>query len=269
MKKIGALTLALFFLIGIPLAASASSLGAGSKRVFDYAGLMSASEITSLEALIKDARAQYGMDIAVLTSNDAKDGASQAYADDFYDYNGFGKGPDGDGFLLFIDMHNRVTTVSTKGIMIRYITDARLSVLLDIGYAYLHNGEYGKAVTVTLMQLKFYLQQGIPSGQYNYTTEKTLTPGEMAVSLGAGLLTALVFISVVRHQYGLKGSTYKYDLQGNTTVSVTGAEDEYLRTSVVRTRRQMPSSGGGGGFGSSTHRSGSGSIHGGGSGRRF
>jgi uncharacterized protein len=277
MKRIATLALALFFLAVIPQAVFASSLGAGAARVFDYAGLMSVTEINSLETLIADLRAKYGMDIVVLTSNDASTDASLAYADDFYDNHGFGTGPDRDGLLYFIDMHNRVPTISTSGLMIRYVTDDRLKTLLNTAYDYLDQGKYAAGTEITLTLLRFYLQQGIPSGQFTIdeagnrsyaSAVKTLTFGEMAASLGAGALAALIFIGVIKHRYELKGSAYQYDLQANTTVSLTGATDEYLRTDVVRTRRQTSSSGGGG-FSSSTHRSSGGRTHGGGSGRRF
>jgi uncharacterized protein len=176
-------------------------------------------------------------------------------------------------------MNNREITVSTSGQMIRYITDARLSTLLDSVAPYLTGGEYGQGAFMALAQLSVYLSNGIPSGQYNedeegaidrYVKPRAVTLGEAAIAMLAGLASGAVLFFAIRHAYAMKGSAYKYDLQKNTTVNVTGATDVYLRTQVTRTPRASSSSGGGGigGLRSSTHRSSSGRIHGGGS-RRF
>ena len=141
MKKIIAILAILavcFFLL--PLSVNADTLGQGSQRVFDNAKLMSKSEIDKLEGTIKLLKSQYNMDFVVLTSQRCQTGKSQEFADNFYDTNGFGLGSDFSGILLLIDMKNREITVSTSGLMIRYITDARLNTLLDAAAPYLTGG---------------------------------------------------------------------------------------------------------------------------------
>lgn len=277
MKKIIAVIAACFFLL--PLFARADSLGQGSQRVFDNAKLMGKNEIDNLEGTVKLLKSQYNMDFVILTSNDVPAGKSQQFADDFYDNNGFGAGDDLRGILLLIDMNNRSVTVSSSGLMIRYITDARLDTLLDTVTPYLTGGEYGQGMLAALAQLTVYLSNGIPDGQYNedeegnvdrYVKPRAVTLGEAAIALLAGLLSGVILFFTVRRAYAMKGSAYKYDLKKNTTVTVTGATDVYLRTQVSRTPRSTSSSSGGGsgGLRSSTHRSSSGRIHGGGS-RRF
>jgi uncharacterized protein len=276
MKKV----IAIFFvcLLLLPLFGLAESLGQGSQRVFDNAKLMDQSDIAKLEGLISLIRKQYAMDVVVLTSNDAPIDKSQAFADDFYDQNGFGQGSDHDGILILIDMSNRFMTISTTGLMIRYITDARLSTMTDTAYPYLADGQYGQAAYTALMQLSVYLGNGIPGNQYNLDENgnidryqvktKAVTFGEAAIALLCGLLGGLILFLSVRRIYAMKGSAYKYDLNANTSVTITAATDVYLRTQVTRVPRASSSSGGGSGR-SSTHSSSSGRIHGGGSGRRF
>lgn len=258
----------------LPTAAAAETLGESGRRVYDNAILMSDSETQELETLIADMRSRHGMDFVVLTSYDAQTDESLSYADDFYDYNGFGTGAEADGFLFFIDMNNRVPTISTCGLMIRYVTDSRLDALLDTAYNYLADGLYCDAVYYTLTQLDGYIDDGIPQGQYNIdeygnidynNTERRLTAIELLIAPAIGGIMALILFSFIKHRYALKGTTYKYDLAGNTVTNITNATDVYLRTNVVKTRRQSSS----GGSGSSTHHSSSGRSHGGGSGRRF
>lgn len=281
MKKLFSVLIAvLIFTAALAVPASAETLGESGTRVFDYAGLMSESEIAGLEEMISGLRSAYNMDFVVLTSNDAPAGESMAYADDFYDYNGFGTGAEWDGFLYFIDMNNRVPTISTCGLMIRYVTDDRLNALLDTSYNYLAEGQYAASATATLSQLDGFIREGIPSDQYNYDDQgntdyyydtepavRALSGGEFIASLAIGLGCALILFASVKYRYGLKGSTYKYNINANTSVNITGATDVYLRTNVVRVLKQRSS--GGGGSGSRTHTSSSGRSHGGGSGRRF
>ena len=274
MKRIAALLLICLLL---PLAALAQTLGQGSQRVFDDAGLMTTAQIDSLETVIAAMRKTYNTDIVVLTSYDAKIDKTEAFADDYYDYNGFGQGTDRSGLLLLIDMTNRMVYLSTSGLMIRYVTDQRRDILLEIAYQSLEKQDYAGAAEQVLARLETYLKSGIPSNQYNQDeygnidAYRTLTMGETALSLAAGLIAGLIFVLAVRHRYGMKGSMYRYDMHANSTVSLTGATDVYLRTQVTKTPKA--SSGGrpggfSGGGRSSTHHSSSGSVHGGG-GRRF
>ena len=276
MKKFIAVVLLILLLL--PSIAIGETLAQGKSRVFDQAELMSDNDIKTLESAIAAMRRQYDMDFVILTSGDAKTDKSQEFADDFYDNNGFGAGEDADGFLFFIDMNNRVATVSTSGQMIRYLTDARLNTLFDAAYPYLSSGEYGKAAQAALSQVTAFLKNGIPEDQYNedeyggvsrYQKPMSLTFWEIVIAAAAGLISALILYFSVRHKYLMKGSAYSYDLNSNASVTITGATDVYLRTAVTRTPKASSSSGGGGGGRSSTHHTSSGRSHGGGSSRRF
>lgn len=270
MKRIFALIF--IGLMLLPALACAQSLGQGTSRVFDQAELMTAQEVQSLESLIAKLRREYGMDIAVLTSKDAPVNRSQAYADGFYDKNGLGMGTDGSGMLLLIDMKNRVPTISTKGLMIRYLTDARLDALLDTADPYLQQGAFGQAASQVIKQVGVFLKNGIPLGQYNAEEKgKSVTPVKVVLAALIGLACGLALFVAVRWKYGLKGAAYRYDYQGNSTVTITGGTDVYLRTQVTKVPKASGKSGGSGFSGgrSTIHRSSGGSIHGGRSGRRF
>ncbi len=276
MKKRIALLICLLLLVPCTLT---YALGQTEQRVFDQAHLMGQSEIDRLESRIASMRSSYGMDFVVLTADDVKTGGSQAYADDFYDQNGFGTGSDAAGLLFLIDMANREIHVSTTGLMIRYMTDVRINTLLDAVIPYVSGGEYSEAADMALSQAEVFLKNGIPQGQYNQDEEgnvdpyrppvpKTVTLGEAAIALLTGLAGALILFFSVRGKYAMKGSAYSYNLQKNAAVNITGATDVYLRTQVTRVPRASANSGGGMGGRSSTHRSSSGRSHGGG-GRKF
>lgn len=265
---------ALVTLLSIPVFAS---LGEGYERVFDYSSLFTPDEADALQSKIDSLRNDYGMDVLILTSDESYADDSIGYADDFFDYNDFGTGEELDGFVFFIDMQNRVPTISTHGLMIRYITDYRLEVLLDVGHDALVEGRYGDAAMITLDTLEGYLMEGIPDNQHNidengnvdYYYEEaghnwTLI---IAIAIIAGVIAALIFRNVNTSSYSLKGSTYKFDINKNTEAEITSKSDTYIRTSVTKTPKAPPPDSDSGG--SSTHSSSSGETHGGGSGSGF
>lgn len=270
----------------------AADLGSANQRVFDDADLFTSAEEQTLEQEISKLRTEIKMDIVILTSTAAKHSADDsqaekigmAFADDFYDQNGFGTGNAKSGLIYFIDMSNRMPILTTCGAMINYITDARLTTILNEVGNYLAAGDFAGSVTSVLQNTKKYVKSGIQEGQYQYDTEtglptttpyKVLTVAEAGVAAGAGLLAAAILYFIVQASYQLKGSTYHYDVSDHSSVQITGSRDEYLHTTISRIPRPRPPvnrGGGGGSFGgnrSGTHMSGGGMTHGGGGGRRF
>lgn len=119
------------------------------------------------------------------------------------------------------------------------------------------------------------LIQNNPEGEWRYdpATDKVyyvrfhaLTATELLIGAGAALLIGLAFVLAVSSRYKLKGSTYRYDYHANSDLNMTESTDQYLRTTVTRTRRVQASGGGGGGGGFSGGGGGSGVSSGGGGG---
>ncbi len=282
----------LLVLLGSLFTVQATTLGERSRRVFDEAGLLTDAEIAKLEAEIATARTSMKMDFVVLTSEEAEYSASDtqaekigmAFADDFYDYNGFGAGEDYSGIIYFIDMSNRMPIITTCGKMINYITDARLETMLDHSWNHLSEGDFSGSVLSVVQDTLSYVKAGVPEGQYQYDTEtgqvttpayKVLTVAEMGIAAGVAAVAGIILYVSVHGTYQLKGSTYEYAVRENSDVVITGSQDQFLRTSVTRMPKPKPprniSGGGtfGGGRASGTHMSSSGRSHGGGGGRRF
>lgn len=257
---------------------------AQGNRVFDYADLFSAEEESALNSTIESAQ-RTGYDFVVLTSDDVNGKTSLAYADDFYDENGFGTGEDYSGLLYFIDMDNRVPTISTCGEMIDIITDSRLETLLDLAYDHLVDGEYAASAEAVIEKAASYAKGGIPEGQYRVDSEtgevlsqpaKRLTFGEIVIALGAGTCLFFLLRGFLKANYSIAGNRIHYDPNRNGTCDIKRREDRYLRSDVIHKRRTPPPSSGGSSsnssnsnLSSSVHRASSGRTHGGGSGRKF
>ena len=93
--------------------------------VVDDAKLLSQDEINELKVNIENFRENYNMDVVIVTSNDLQGKTPRDYADDYYDYNGYGLGDNKSGLLLLIDMDDRKIWISTSGDAIEYFTDNR------------------------------------------------------------------------------------------------------------------------------------------------
>ena len=104
---------------------------AGQNRVYDYAGLFTTAETQDLEESAAEYREKTNLDLVIVTIDDAEGKTSREYADDFYDYNGFGVGSDYSGALLLIDMDNRMAYLSTTGKAIGILTDSRIQEITD------------------------------------------------------------------------------------------------------------------------------------------
>ncbi len=130
---------------------SVSAFGAATNkaRLYDKAGLLSADERSDIEKRLKDASSKLDMDVIIITENgipaeyDARgEYASEAYADDLYDINGFS----GDGILLLVSVAggegNRDYAISTKGEGIKTFTDDKLDGIENAVVSYLKNSNY-------------------------------------------------------------------------------------------------------------------------------
>ena len=155
--------------------------------------------------------------------------------------------------------------------MIRYLTDARIDVVIDAGYDNLKAKNYADGILEMLNETESYLEDGIPSDQYNYDTEtgkisryRSITGYEAIGAAVIALLCGGGFAAAVLGSYRLKRKTYRYPYESRAKVHFTRRDDQFRHRSITQRRipREPPSGGGGGQ--SSVHTSGSGTTHGGG-----
>lgn len=264
------LVITLFIII---LLSNSLLVGAVKDLVFDEGGLLSSEERVSLEDEANQLSEEYNMDIVITTTNDTGGKSSREYADDYFDYNGFGRGPDYDGILFLIDMDNREAYVSTSGLGIRYLTDQRIEGVLDeVFESGLVDGDYYGASRGFLRRTRQYLQAGIPSDQYSVDEKEAnrLTIFDMIIGLIGGSATGGLFYGSTRASYKLKNPGNPFSYRNNSIVNVVPGNDQLVDSMVTQRRIPRPPTGGGssGGGRSTTHRSSSGRTHGGG-GRKF
>lgn len=291
-KKTGNRLLSLFMGIILLFVLPCVSYGAGlpdsedlaqkDERVFDYAGLFSAEEVSLLEEEAARLRQEYKAEFVVLTVDDAKWRTAQETADEFYFSYGFDQSFGEDGALVLVDMDNREIYLGTYGMMIQVITDRRLERILDKAYPAAAQGKYALAAMTMLGETGNYVQKGIVAGQYNYDTETgrisvhhTIRWYEALAALVISTVLGGMACAGVRRRYqmnGDNGADSRLAYQNTSGMYVQPHTDLLLNTAVHHTviPRHTTSSRSSGG--SSARRSSTHSHHGhraGGGGRKF
>ena len=299
MKKIKGIMICLLictFLVMGSMAVWADQTGAvsGQPRVVDQAGLFSETEIIQLEEKIAQCRKSTKMDVVIVSAYADGERSAEEYADDYYDYGGFGVGKKASGVLLLYYMDGPGQPggecyISTAGTMINMLTDERIESILDDVYGDLGNRDFAGATEHFLEDVKAYVKEGVESGQYTYDRDTgeivryhSIRLYEVAIAMViAGILAGSVCLDI-KKRYAMKQSgrevsnslqAYRADCAFHFSVAGDKMVNKYVR-SVPIPRNTSSGSGGRGHSGSSSagrstiHTSGSGSSHGGG-GRRF
>lgn len=284
------------FLVMGSMAVWADQTGAvsGQPRVFDQAGLFSETEIIQLEEKIAQCRKSTKMDVVIVSAYADGERSAEEYADDYYDYGGFGVGKKASGVLLLYYMDGPGQPggecyISTAGTMINMLTDERIESILDDVYGDLGNRDFAGATEHFLEDVKAYVKEGVESGQYTYDRDTgeivryhSIRLYEVAIAMViAGILAGSVCLDI-KKRYAMKQSSrevsnslqaYRADCAFCFSVAGDKMVNKYVR-SVPIPRNTSSGSGGRGHSGSSSagrstiHTSSSGSSHGGG-GRRF
>ena len=105
MRKI--LSLLLLLMLILSLSVPAFSAEEPLDYVEDYAGLLTNDEEEELQRWICEYITDLQLDIVIVTTYGTSGKGVQAFADDFYDQNGYGYGPTQSGILLLLDMEAR------------------------------------------------------------------------------------------------------------------------------------------------------------------
>ena len=248
-----------------------------SEKIYDFANLLSETEEQKLYQEVVKVIDQQNLDMVVVTISENNKRNAEAYADDFYDYNYFGKGSTYDGILMLIDMDNREVYISTTGKAQLIYDDARINKMLDVIQPKLSSTNYYSAVYSFIQDSNRYANAGIPKSNENSSIDKNgnyISGGSRNENIVVSIFKILLFPTIITiiviaigcstHR-NVKIATLAKVYLKKGSVHVNRKEDQFIRSATNTVRRSSSSSSGGG---SSTHHSSSGRSHGGG-GRRF
>ena len=225
-----------------------SRTSSNPNKIVDSADVLSTDEELLLMAKIDDLIKKLDIDIAIVTTYDLQGSTSQAYADDYFDYNGYGLGPNHDGVLLLVDFGSNEWHISTTGSAINLINDNEIDAIGSAIVPFLKNKSYYSAFDTFLNELS------------NAVLEPVNVPFVIIVSLIAGIIvSAIVCFILVRQLKSVKKQNLACEYVKPGTFKTDSSRDVFLYDRTTVTAKPKES-------GSSTHRGSSGRSHGGGGG---
>lgn len=239
-------------------------------RLVDEASLLSDSEKAGLLEKLDEISNRQQVDIVVVTVESVGETSPMEYADDFYDYYGYGFGDENDGILLLISMAERDWYISTTGYGIRAVTDAGREYIAERMTEDLSGGSYAAAFTIFAELCDDFLIQagtGEPYDTGNLPREPFGLVENLLVTFGAAFLISLIATGIMRSSLKSVHSQSEADSYIKSgSMKLTRRSDLFLYRNVERRERQESESRESTG-GSETHTSSSGKTHGGGGGK--
>ncbi len=237
-------------------------------RLVDNADLLTDSEESTLLSKLNEISERQQTDVVVVTADTLDGKTPMDYADDFYDYNGYGVGGDKDGVLLLVSLEDRDWWMSTTGYGITAITDAGIEYISEKFLSDLSDGDYADAFTTYAELCDDFFTQA-RSGQPYDTGHMPKQPFNIARNLLIALIVGFVIALLATGVMKGKLKTVRFQSAASNYVkansmNVTESRDMFLYTHVDRRAKPKDTDSS---SGSGTHTSSSGSTHGGGGGK--
>ena len=236
-------------------------------RLMDDADLLTDSEETSLLSQLDNISENQEMDIVVVTTDSLEGYTPQEYADNVFDYCGYGIGENRDGLLLLVSIEDNDWHISTSGYAITAFTDAGREYMSEQFLPYLSDGEYYKAFSTYADLCDQFITQAKTDEPYDVgdlPKEPFKIWFNVLIALGIGFVFAIIVVLYMKSK--LKSVRFQPAASSyvrNGSMNVTQSGDFFLYSHLDRRARPKDNDSGG----SSTHTSSSGSTHGGGGGK--
>ncbi len=258
MKKINLLVISILIFCVASLVTGFAYSDRELPLLVDNADLLTDSEEKTLNSKLERISDEQECEVAIVTVYSLDGKTANEYADDFFDYNGYGYGDNDDGILLLVSMEDRDVAISTYGFAIKAFTDAKQDDMYDEFLPYLSSENYRKAFSTFAELCDEILTQAKAGTPF-------LSGKRFIVCLGIGVVFALIITGIMKGK--LKSVRYQPAAASyvkKDSLNITVSRDLFLYTKLDRRARPKNDSS----SGSSTHRSSSGRSHGGSS-RKF
>lgn len=245
----------------LPIAAPASVTVPGgeetsshSKRLVDEGELLTAAQETAICKRLDEVSLKHQVDLVVVTEKTLGGKNKVAFADDYFDYNGYGFGDDHDGLLLLYCPNEGVRYISTTGEAIDLFDGDNFTELTGQIIPYFDRGDYNGAF------LSF-----ADACDDVITSERAFPWGMLVIALLIGaVLSWLIPMSTMKSKLkSVRSQAAASDYVRAGSMNLTENRDVFLFANVTKTPIPKERSSGGGGGG--THVGSSGTSHGGGS----
>lgn len=261
-------------------------------RMVDEADLLTDAEEDALLTELDEISIRHNFDVVIVTVDSTDRQDMQSFADDYYDYNGYGMGENYDGILLAVNMGTREYYVSTCGSGIDIFSGEVLDYMENEFVPYLSDGDYATAFSEFAQICDYFVteaENGVGSadavnGYYgdDYSDYYDSVPAGSSSAAGGrgilGIIPVLIICLVLGFLFaGIPMSRLKKQMRTVAMKAeasdylkpgskhITKSRDAFLYSHVNRVPKPKENKSGGGGGG--IHMSSSGRMHGGGGGR--
>lgn len=214
------------------------------QRVYDYAKLLNPEEVAQLEKTAEKYSKRRQTDFIILTTKDPKGKDVVEYMEDFYDDMALGYDrPHGNTAIITVDMENREVYLAGFYKGEEYLDDYRLDLIRYKITPYLSSKDYYTAFD------KF-----IKIGYKYMGIKPHVDPENILFNLWFQIIVSLLIGGIVvgsmAYSSGGKVTVNRGTYMDFNNSRIINRRDQYLRTSVSKTRKPSNnnSSGGGGGF---------------------
>ena len=233
-------------------------------RLTDNLNLLTQSEQSSLLSKLDEISERQQLDIVITTTGDIGSSTTTEYADDYFDYNGFGFGNSHDGILLLIYINGDTKNwrISTTGYGITAFTDAGQEYMADKFTPILSDGDFNGAFNKFAELCDQFITQA--------KTDKPFDSGNLPkspmplywipLSLAIGLVISLIITGTMKSSLKtVRKQAAAQSYVKENSLNITESNDTFLYTNVSRSAKPKDNDS----SGSSTHTSSSGTSHGG------
>ena len=265
-RKIITIIVSLIFCMTLALPAAAMDGGEHPPRLVDEAELLTGDEESSLVDKLDAVSDKWQCDVTIVTVDSLGSKTATEFADDYFDYNGYGYGNNDDGIMLVISMESRDWAITTHAFGIEAFTDAGQEYIMNKVIPPLGNESYYEAFSIFADQCDDFLEKaraGEPYDSHNLPKESHAKLYILWIipCLIAGAI--LAFVLTIKEKKSLK-SVMKKAGAGEYIgkVEINEKHDKFLYRNLDKVLIRDDDDGG-----SSTHLSSSGETHGGSSGK--
>lgn len=228
-------------------------------RIVDNAGLLGPVEKVRLMEMTSFIAANYNFDLVVVTEKSIGNKEPMGYADDFFDYNGYGLGEDHDGCLFLHVTGSRDYWFSTSGRGIKILNPSAFGKLEADTVRFLKDGNNYGAYQAFISNWEEFLLLEANGRSYNFLRRWNL----IIVSIAWVFALILAFVIVTVWKKGMNTALQKTQAAAYVvpnSLAFREKKDRFLYSTISKTRRQQSS-------GSGSHSGSSGRSHGGGGGK--
>ena len=266
-RKIITIIVSLIFCMTLALPAAAMDGGEHPPRLVDEAELLTGDEESSLVDKLDAVSDKWQCDVTIVTVDSLGSKTATEFADDYFDYNGYGYGNNDDGIMLVISMENRDWAITTHAFGIEAFTDAGQEFIMNKVIPPLGNESYYEAFSIFADQCDDFLEKaraGEPYDSHNLPKESHAKLYILWIipCLIAGAI--LAFVLTIKEKKSLKSVMKKVGAgEYIGKVEINEKHDKFLYRNLDKVLIHDDDDD----SGSSTHVSSSGETHGGSSGK--